>query len=86
MHSFTFPQAFQWAILESLSGQFWPPGLMLDTPELMYTIPQVLMTLLFPFYKSTLSEACCRLSCFSLSTVSAHLQAALQPTSASALT
>lgn len=61
MHSFTFPKAFQWAILESLSGQFCPPPPALCwTPQLyMYTIPQVLMTLLFPFYKSTLSEACC---------------------------
>lgn len=30
---FTFSDAIQWAGSESLPGQFWPPGLVFDTPD-----------------------------------------------------
>lgn len=34
MQLFTFSKGVQWAGLESLPGQFWPPGCIFDTPAL----------------------------------------------------
>lgn len=34
MQFFMFPKAVQWAKVVSLPGQFWPRGLMFDTPDL----------------------------------------------------